>query len=195
MKHKKLILLLLVLLLLPFTLKLRGEDYGQHQSLFTDIKAHAVGDILTVNIVEENRASNQVSSKTEKTTKNSIDGRPGIGKLDFIPLLGADMQIKNTFDGKGDNVRNASLRARMSVTVINIKPNGDLIIQGSRTIGISKDKETIVLTGVVRQKDIAPNNTINSYQIADAEIHYTGKGNASTAARPGFLSRFLGWLF
>lgn len=195
MKHKKLILLLLVLLLLPFTLKLRGEDYGQHQSLFTDIKAHAVGDILTVNIVEENRASNQVSSKTEKTSKSSIDGGPGIGDLDFIPLFGADMQTKNTFDGKGDNVRNASLRARMSVTVINIKPNGDLIIQGSRTIGISKDKETIVLTGVVRQKDIAPNNTINSYQIADAEIHYTGKGNASTASRPGFISRFLGWLF
>jgi len=195
MKHKKLILLLLVLLLLPFTLKLRGEDFGQHQSLFTDIKAHAIGDILTVNIVEENRASNQVSSKTEKTTKSSIDSAPGIGELAFIPMLGADIKTKNSFDGKGDNIRNASLRARMSVTVINIKPNGDLIIQGSRTIGISKDKETIVLTGVVRQKDIAPNNTINSYQIADAEIHYTGKGNASTAARPGFLSRFLGWLF
>jgi len=174
---------------------LRGEDFGQHQSLFTDIKAHAIGDILTVNIVEENRASNQVSSKTEKTTKSSIDSAPGIGELAFIPMLGADIKTKNSFDGKGDNIRNASLRARMSVTVINIKPNGDLIIQGSRTIGISKDKETIVLTGVVRQKDIAPNNTINSYQIADAEIHYTGKGNASTAARPGFLSRFLGWLF
>lgn len=195
MKHKKLIFLLLVLLLLPFTLKLRGENYGQHQSLFTDIKAHAVGDILTVNIVEENRASNQVSSKTEKTTKSSVDGGPGIGDLDFIPLFGADMQTKNTFDGKGDNVRNASLRARMSVTVIDVKPNGDLIIQGSRMIGISKDKETIVLTGVVRQKDIAPDNTINSYQIADAEIHYTGKGNANSAARPGFISRFLSWLF
>ena len=195
MKHKKLILILLVLLLLPFTLKLRGEDYGQHQSLFTDIKAHSVGDILTVNIVEENRASNQISSKTEKTTKSSVDGGPGIGDLDFIPLFGADMQSKNTFDGKGDNVRNASLRARMSVTVTEIKANGDLIIKGSRTIGISKDKETIVLTGVVRQKDIAPDNTINSYQIADAEIHYTGKGNASTAARPGFISRFLSWLF
>jgi flagellar L-ring protein precursor FlgH len=83
----------------------------------------------------------------------------------------------------------------MSVTVVEVKQNGDLIIEGSRTIGISGDRETLALTGVVRQKDITPDNTIDSYQIADAEIHYTGKGNANTSARPGPLMRFLNWLF
>jgi flagellar L-ring protein precursor FlgH len=83
----------------------------------------------------------------------------------------------------------------MSVTVVGLKPNGDLIIEGSRTIGISNDRETIALSGVVRPKDIAPDNTIDSYLIADAEISYTGKGSAETASRQGFVGRLLNWLF
>ena len=195
MRYKKAILVLLVLLLLPFTLKLRGEDFGQNQSLFTDIKAHKVGDILTVLIYEQNRASQKVETKTEKTTKFSTKGGPGIGSLDFIPLFGVDGSTKGTHDGKGENIRNGSLRARMSVTVVDVKPNGDLVVEGSRIIGISGDRESLTLTGVVRQKDVTPANTIDSYLIADAEIHYTGKGNATTGSRPGPLMRFLNWLF
>ncbi|MEW5994975.1 MAG: flagellar basal body L-ring protein FlgH [Candidatus Zixiibacteriota bacterium] len=195
MRFIRVLLILAVLLLLPFGLKLRGEDFGQNQSLFTDIKAHKVGDILTVLIYEQNRASQQVETKTEKTSKFSTEGGPGIGSLDFLPLFGVDGSTKGTHDGKGENIRNGSLHAKMSVTVIEVKPNGDLVIEGSRTIGISGDRETLALTGVVRQKDISPNNTIDSYLIADAEIHYTGKGNATTGSRPGPLMRFLNWLF
>lgn len=195
MRYKRILLILLVLLLLPFTLKLRGDDFGQSQSLFTDIKAHKVGDILTVLIYEQNRASQQVETKTEKTTKFSTKGGPGVGTLDFLPLFGIDGSSKGTHDGKGENIRNGSLRAKMSVTVVDVKPNGDLVIEGSRTIGISGDREILALTGVVRQKDITPENTIDSYLIADAEIHYTGKGNATTGSRPGPLMRFLNWLF
>ncbi|MFQ5498443.1 MAG: flagellar basal body L-ring protein FlgH [Candidatus Zixiibacteriota bacterium] len=189
------VLILLVLLLLPFTLKLRGADFGQNQSLFTDIKAHEVGDILTVLIFEQSRASQQVSSKTEKSTDAETKGGPGLGPLDFIPLWNASAESKNTFDGKGQNQRNGTLRARMSVTVIDTKPNGDLIIEGSRTVGLSGDRETLTLSGVVRARDIKPDNSIESYLIADAKIHYTGKGNASTASRPGFVMRFINWLF
>ncbi len=195
MSYKKAFLILMVLLLLPFTLKLRGQDFGQNQSLFTDIKAHKVGDILTVLIYEQNRASQKVETKTEKTSKFSAKGGPGIGPLDFLPLFGADGATKGSHDGKGENIRNGSMRARMSVTVVAVKPSGDLIIEGSRTIGLSGDRETLNLTGVVRQKDITPQNTIDSYLIADAEIHYSGKGNASTSSRPGPISRFLSWLF
>lgn len=186
--------LLFVLLALPFTLKLKGQDFGQHQSLFTDIKAHKVGDILTVIVSEQNRASNQVSIKTQKSTKAEAKGGPGIGVLSFN-LFDADIENKVTFDGKGDNIRNNSLTAKISVTVVALKPNSDLIIEGSRMIGISNDKEVITLTGVVRQKDITPQNTIASYLIADAQISYTGKGAASTAARPGIFTRILNFLF
>lgn len=195
MNIKRILLILAALLLLPFTIKLYGGDFGQAQSLFTDIKAHQVGDILTVLIYEQNNASSKVENKTEKSTKSSVSGGPGIGTLDFIPLFGADGENKNSFDGKGENTRNGSLRAKMSVTVIDVRENGDLIIEGSRTLGISGDRETLTLNGVVRQKDITPDNTIDSYLIADAEIHYTGKGSSNTASRPGFVTRFFNWLF
>jgi len=192
---KKFLFILILLLLLPFTIKLYGKDFGQSRSLFTDIKASKVGDILTVLIYEQSRATNKVQTKTEKSTDVSTKGGPGIGTLDFIPLFGASGKNSNKFDGKGENVRNGSLRAKMSVTVVNVKDNGDLVIEGSRTIGISGDRETLTLNGVVRQKDITPDNTIDSYLIADAEIHYSGKGNANSGARPGFFTRFFNWLF
>ncbi len=192
---KKILIIVFILVLLPFALKVKGEEYGQFQSLFTDIKAHKIGDVITVIISEQNRASNQVSSKSEKSTDVEAQGGPGAGPLDFIPLFGFDASNKNSFDGKGENSRNNSLRAKMTVTVTNIKPNGDLIIEGMRTLGISGDKETIVLTGVVRQKDISPDNTIDSYQIADAEINFTGKGQSQSGSRPGFITRLFSWLF
>ncbi len=195
MSFRKAAIILLFLLLLPFSIKLKGGDFGQSQSLFSDIKAHDVGDILTVLIYEQSQATQKAETKTEKSTSFSTAGGPGIGTLDFIPLFGADGKNQNAYDGKGENVRNGSLRARMSVTVVDVMPNGDLVIEGSRTVGISGDRETLTLTGVVRQRDISPGNTIDSYQIADAEIHYTGKGNANTGSRPGFFTRFLNWLF
>ncbi len=195
MNFKRTFVILLVLLLLPFTIKLRGEESKQIESLFTDIKANKVGDILTVMIYEQSKASQKAETKTQKSSKMDASGGPGIGSLDFIPLFAMDVENSNSFDGKGENIRNGSLSARMSVTVITVLPNGDLVIEGYRTVGISGDRETLSLTGIVRQKDISPDNTIDSYLIADAEIHYTGKGNANTGSRPGFLSRFFGWVF
>lgn len=195
MNYRKVLLILTVLLLLPFALKLRAEDFGRNQSLFTDIKAHNIGDILTVHIFEQSRASSQVESKNEKSANYSAKGGPGIGPLDFIPLFGVDADASTSNDGKGENLRNGSLRAKMSVTVTGLKPNGDLVVEGSRTVGISGDREVLTLTGVVRSKDITAENTVSSHLIADAEISYTGKGPASTAARPGFVSRFINWLF
>ena len=195
MNLRKIAIVLLILLLLPFTLKFRSQDFGRGQSLFTDIKAHKVGDILTVLIYEDSRASNQVESKNSKDQKVSTSGGPGAGPLDFIPLFGLEAANKYSHDGKGEEVRNGQIRAKMSVTVIGLKDNGDLIIEGTRVIGISNDKETITLSGVVRSKDISTNNTIESYLIADAAIHYTGKGNSQTSSRPGIFARLINWLF
>ena len=195
MKLMKLLVVLLALLLLPFTIKVKGQDFGRSQSLFTDIKAHKVGDILSVNIFEQAKASSKVETKTEKSNTASTRGGPGIGTLDFFPLFGADYESDNEFHGKGKNLRNGSLRARMSVTVMAVKDNGDLIIEGTRIIGISGDRETITLSGVVRSEDIAADNSIASYLIADASIHYTGKGNAQSGSRPGFLARLFNWIF
>lgn len=195
MNMKKLLLFLIALLLLPFSLKVYGNDFGKGQSLFSDIKAHAVGDVLTVLIVEQNRASNQVETKTEKTTELSTSGGPGIGTLSFIPAFGGKADNSSSFDGKGENRRSGTIQAKISVTVVGVRDNGDLVVEGTRVIGINGDEEAIYLSGIVRSKDVTPDNTVASYQVADAEISYTGKGNANTASRPGFFTRLLNWVF
>ena len=195
MNIKKIAILLFLLLLLPFAIKVHGQDYGRNVSLFTDVKAHKVGDILTVLIYEQASASNQVQTKTEKTSQHGAEIGPGEGEASFIPLFKFNSDSKNSFDGKGQNSRNGSLRAKMSVTVVEVRDNGDLVIEGSRTIGISGDKESMNLTGVVRQRDIEPDNSIPSYLIADAQISYTGKGTANTGSRPGIITRVLNWIF
>jgi flagellar L-ring protein precursor FlgH len=195
MSLKKIAIILFILLLLPFAVELRGADFGRGQSLFSDIKAHQVGDILTVLIYEQSRASNQVSTKSEKSSEFELDAGPGVGSFDFIPFFGAKGDSRNSHDGKGENLRNGSLVAKMSVTVVEVKPNGDLIIEGTRTVGISTDRETLTLSGVVRAQDIKPDNTVESYLIADAEISYKGKGAVTNGSRPGPIIRFLNWLF
>jgi flagellar L-ring protein precursor FlgH len=195
MKLIKIILFIIILLLLPFSLRVWSGDFGQGTSLYTDIKAHKVGDILTVLVYEASNASSQTQTKAEKTGSFTTDGGPGAGKLDFIPFFSVSHENKNSYDGKGQNTRNQSLQGKISVTVVDVKENGDLVIKGSRTVGISKDKETMTLTGVVRPRDVTGANTIDSYLIADAEITYTGKGSTNSASRPGFIMRFLNWLF
>jgi flagellar L-ring protein precursor FlgH len=192
---KRVIIVLIILILLPLGLKLRGQDFGAGQSLFSDIKAHKVGDILTVLIVEDNQARSKVETKTNKKTESSTAGGPGIGSLDFIPMFSAEGYNDTKFDGKGENLRQGAIRGKMSVTVVEVRQNGDLVIQGSRVIGISGDKETLTLSGVVRQKDIRSDNTIESYMIADAEVVYTGKGATNVGARPGLVTRILNWIF
>ncbi len=195
MNMKRILIATVILVLLPFTIIVRAGDFGQTKSLYADIKAHKVGDILTVNIYENTQATNKAETRTEKNSESSVEGGPGTGFLDFIPLFGASFASKNTHDGKGENLRNRNLRAKMSVTVVAVKENGDLVIEGTRTVGISTDKETLTLTGVVRQRDINADNSIDSYLIADAEITYSGKGSITNGSRPGPIMRFLNWLF
>ncbi len=195
MKIRKILLATVILLLLPLSLRIWAGDFGQSNSLFTDIKAQKIGDILTVLIYEYSNATSQVESKSQKDNKASTSGGPGIGSFDFIPLFKAEGSSKSSFNGKGENLRSQTLRAKMSVTVVGRKENGDLIIQGSRTVVVSKEKETMSLTGVIRPKDITAGNTIDSYLIADAQISYTGRGPNNNSSRPGPVMRFINWLF
>jgi len=168
---------------------------GRSGSLYTDIKAHAVGDILTVRIYEDAQATNVSQTDVKKEGKFETKGGPGIGKLDFIPLFGAAGENTNEYKGAGTNTRRGNLKASMTVRVIAVRQNGDLAIEGNRVIRINNDDETLTLSGIVRPQDINADNTVDSYSIADAQISYSGKGPASTGARPGIIMRFLNWIF
>ncbi|MEW5701247.1 MAG: flagellar basal body L-ring protein FlgH [Candidatus Zixiibacteriota bacterium] len=164
-------------------------------SLYTDLKAHKVGDLLTVLIVESATARNAVSTNTKKSSDFKVEGGPGVGPFDFIGLFGADATLSNQSDNQGQTARAGQLKAQMTVQVVGVRDNGDLVIEGNRVVGINNDKEMLTLTGIVRAEDVGPDNTVYSYQIADAQIGYRGKGASSNAGRPGFITRFLNWLF
>ena len=188
-------LAVLLLVVLTTTPSLRAQRVGSDGSFFTDIKAHKVGDLLTVIIFENAEASNQSAMKTEEKSEGSTQSSGGIGPLDFIPLFSADNANDNKYDGKGTNSRSGSIRARMTVEVVGERDNGDLVIQGSRIIEINSEQETMVLSGIIRRADITPENTVNSYNIANAKINYTGKGPAADGSRPGLITRVLNWIF
>ncbi len=158
-------------------------------SLFTNVKAHRVGDILTVMIVENSSASSDAKTATE--SKHDIGGDAGEGALNFIPLWGFSQQSK--YDGKGNTTRKGQLNAVMSVRIVAALPGDQFRIEGHREIKRNGETEEMSLAGVIRSRDISPGNTINSASIADAVISYDGSGDVANGNEPGFLTRLLNW--
>ena len=190
-------ILIPLLFILGWAAGLSANPYSQMQSasLFTDVKARRVGDLLTVLIVESATARNAVATNAKKSSEFDLDAGPGTGELDFINIFGLSNSSESKTDNQGQTSRAGQLQAQMTVQVVGVRENGDLVIQGTRVIGINSDKEQLILTGVVRAADVSPANTVLSQQIADAQISYRGKGVASSGGKPGIIARILNWLF
>ncbi|MDW8002887.1 MAG: flagellar basal body L-ring protein FlgH [Deltaproteobacteria bacterium] len=165
-------------------------------NFFTDQRAKAVGDIITVRIVEVSQASEKASTDTTRSSSISA-GIPNLLGLEVNPqarifsnpgkLISANTQ--NEFAGEGETRRTGSLSATITAKVIEVLPNGNLVIEGKREIFINAEKKEIKLQGIVRPKDIAADNSILSTQIADAKIIYSGLGVISEKLRPGWAAR------
>lgn len=170
---------------------------AQVESLFADPKANQIGDALTVIIQENASATNQTSTTTSKNNTTAISSTvPGAGNiLDFIPLHSLDSNIDNQFAGDAQTSRSARLTARMTVTVAGKKPNGDLIIEGVRTLKINGENEAIYVNGSVSPAMVRRDNTVLSSSIADLQLEYTGKGTLTQGTRPGVVVRFINWVF
>ena len=164
-------------------------------SIYNAHRAMHVDDILTVVIVESAKAGSQSGTNTNKENDMSLQGGNGSGLLKFIPNFGASGSSKVSYDGKGGTSREGNLVAKISARVVQVLDNGNLVIDGSKVVEINEEKEIIKVSGVVRQQDIESNNIIYSYNIADAQITYSGKGTANTGQRPGLLARILNWIF
>jgi flagellar L-ring protein precursor FlgH len=160
--------------------------------LFMDLRARAVGDILTVMLVERTNASKESSTSTAKGT--SIDtgspvfaGRPMTANgLPFTNQIESD----SSFDGQADSSQSNRLDGNITVTVVDRLPNGNLLVRGEKRITINQGEEFVRLQGIVRPVDIGPQNTVDSTKVADAQISYAGKGTLADANRPGWLARF-----
>jgi len=154
-----------------------------------------VDDLLTVLVYESAKAGSQSGTSTSKQNGLGLEGGGGTGALNFLPSFGASGGNKVTYDGKGETTREGSLIAKISARVDQVMDNGNLVISGSKVVEINNEKEIIKISGIVRPQDIQTNNVIFSYNIADAQIMYSGKGTASTGRRPGILARVLNFIF
>ena len=173
-------------------------------SLFADHKAKRVGDIITVLVMESNSASRNSSTKTEKKSDLSasissfVNGRlqdkifPGGGATIQKPELGTASQTK--FEGKGAVNNSGTLNSRFAVRVVDVLPNGNLIIEGVRRTLFSGESQTIILRGTVRPKDVTPVNTVYSYHLADVSIALKDEGAVSDVQKKGWFSKLWGKL-
>lgn len=170
-------------------------ELNRERSLYSDVKANAIGDVISVIISESNSATNNSRTSTKKQDKASANGDATTGALQgLFPGMGGTLDISNQYTGQGGTLRNGSITSRMSVKVVDVMPNGNLVVEGTKTMEINQEMEVITLSGTIKSEDITSTNSVYSYQIANAKITYKGKGVSSQGERPGFLVRVLNWI-
>ncbi|HTY02169.1 MAG TPA: flagellar basal body L-ring protein FlgH [Rhodocyclaceae bacterium] len=159
--------------------------------LFEDRRARFVGDTLIINIAEKTQASKISENKTERS--QSVDvSVPSVVNLPFKGVQGLTLGAgdSNKFDGKGQNNSSNDFTGTITVTVIDVYPNGNLLVSGEKQIGLKEGEEFIRFSGVVNPVTITGANTVQSTQVADAKIEYKANGFIDSAQVMGWLSRF-----
>ena len=167
-------------------------DAAPTSVLFGDQRARAVGDILTV-IVNENSSATR-SGASSNTKSASVSGESGQGLLGFIPNVGS-IGGDDSFSSKGSINNSNKVTAQITVKVIEVKPNGNLVISGIQNIRQNGEEQRIILSGQVRPADISVNNTVLSSKIADAKLLVTGSGPLVNKQRQGILTQIWNWIF
>jgi flagellar L-ring protein FlgH len=169
---------------------------GVSRSMVADKRGAEIGDILTVVVQESTTTSKDNSTKTSKQASmdaaiTSFLYSPGgsglLTKGGQMPAL--KYNSKNDFSGGGTINNNERIIGNIAVRVVDKLPNRNLVIEGSRETAFSGEQQTIVLRGVVRPEDVAANNTLYSYNIADATIRFVSKGAITDSQKKGWFSK------
>ncbi|MEF3168687.1 MAG: flagellar basal body L-ring protein FlgH [Deltaproteobacteria bacterium] len=176
---------------------------NQSGSLFEDFRARYVGDVVTILLEEDFQGAKNVKTQTDRDSEMNV-GLTGILGLDFKKrmepryntTIDATKAIggatKDSFKGTGKTSRDASLTGTISSRVVEVLPDGNLRIEGTRELKINNESQYLILSGIIRPKDIGPDNTISSTRIGDARISYTGGGTLSEKQNPAWFARLLG---
>lgn len=175
---------------------------GYNVALFEDIKAKRIGDTITIVLQERTQASKDAKTETSKENDINIDNPTLLGaplKFDtpLLPhasgrssTLGTSMGSDQEFKGEGTSSQGNSLTGNITVTVVDVLPNGNLVVRGEKWLTLNQGDEYIQISGIVRSVDVRPDNTVLSGQVADARITYSGKGMVADSNKMGWLSRF-----
>lgn len=197
---------------LPPPPEFQGSLYAAGSSfndLFIDTKARKVGDIVTVKISESSKATNSADTKTGRTSslEAGIDTLFGtedwyrdkvlknipsnLPKPDPFGNPSVKGSMSSDFDGSGSTSRSGDLSAFITCRVTQVLRNGNLLIVGSREVLVNHETQMIILSGVIRPRDINDDNVILSTFVSDAKIAYSGSGIVNDRQRPGWLANLL----
>jgi flagellar L-ring protein precursor FlgH len=164
--------------------------------MYADKRATSIGDIITIIVSETSTASKNNETKTEKNSSLSAaiasflysPGASGfLTKKGKLPAMSYNSDIKH--DGSGSINNSETVVAKVAVRIVDVLPNHNLVVEGRRETAFSGEKQTVVLRGTVRQDDVNSDNTVFSYNVADATIQMIGKGTVSDVQRKGWFTR------
>ncbi len=169
---------------------------GNSRSMYSDKRASRVGDLITI-LVQENTTANK-DNKTSTSKNATMDAAltaflysPGASGLltkgGTLPAL--KYKSANTFDGGGTIANSEQIISRVTVRVIDVLPNQNLLIEGTRETSFGGEKQNVILHGVVRPEDITANNSVFSYNVADAKIQIITKGSITDSQRKGWFTK------
>ena len=172
------------------------------KDMYADDVARNIGDILTIKIVEDSTVDNKATRKMEKKTLRNAQFKGDIGVEHLLPnlpsvTLGAGDEHSNSLDGKADYKDERSFVDYITVVVIDIMPNGNLVVSGTRERKIAGDIQTIEVSGIVRTEDISFDNIVESKRVANFQIFTKNDGYSAPYIRPNWLGRVLDkiWMF
>lgn len=192
-------------LALSFALLMLLSAVGRSQSLWHDVssksmycdkRASGVGDIITILVQENSTASKNNETKTERASSlsqaiTSFLYSPGASSLltkgGTLPAMAYNSDSKH--DGSGAINDSENIIAKIAVHIVDVLPNNNFVIEGKRETSFSGEHQTIVLHGIVRAEDVALDNTVLSYNIADATIQIIGKGTVTNTQNKGWFTR------
>ena len=164
---------------------------GTGWSLYSDRKARNVGDILTI-VINEN--TTQTASKARSNSKEgSVTLGSGTGIFHF--LAAATASGSDNFSAEGSATDTNRFTGNITVSVIEVLPNGNMVIEGTQSIWQNRDEHKITIRGVIRRDDVTRNNTVSSNRVADATIKFDGKGPLNAKQRQGILTQIFNILF
>lgn len=176
----------------PVQMEVTGSIFSANsRSLFEDRRARYVGDTLTINLVEKNQASKSSNASADRASTVAV-GLPVVTGLlgkNLVANVSAAADDTQTFAGKGAAAANNAFTGTVTVTVIDVYPNGNLLVSGEKQVAINQGQEFIRFSGVVNPTYVTSTNTVQSTQVADARVEYKASGYMDEAQTMGWMQR------
>ena len=158
-------------------------------SLYTDIKAHSIGEVVTVLIMENASARQESKDQSRTNAAVNADGTLSGSFVEFLPIFGASSTVSSDVDNSAGSTQEDRLTGKITATILEQTDAGLLKIVGERTVEVNGEENIMKLEGLVRPRDIRTDNTVYSYNIAEAQIVYRKSGPVNAIASPATVTK------